>query len=91
MKPTTPLQDNLASCSQVSVLTYLLLSATQSGGMTEARAKELYDEIHGHFSNVQGGVYWSFRDELIHLLTMQDEDFDFMDERDDFPFPWNMN
>lgn len=91
MKPETQLQDNLASCSQLSLLIYLLLSAAQSGGMTESQARKVYDEIHGHFSNIHGEVFWSFRDELIHVLMMEDEAFDYPEERDNFPFPWNMN
>jgi hypothetical protein len=91
MKPSMKLQDDLASYPQVKLFIYHLLSVAQAGGMTKPRAKKLYDEIHEHFSNIQGDVFWSFRDGLIHVLTMHDEDFDLLDEKDTLPYHWNMN
>lgn len=91
MKQEKQPQNSLASCPQLSLLIYLLLSAAQSGGMDESRAKELYDEIHGNFSKIKGEMFWSFRDELIHVLMMYDEEFNRVNGEIDFPSTWRKN
>jgi hypothetical protein len=91
MKRETQPQNSLANCPQLSLLIYLLLSVAQSGGMSESRAEEFYDEIHENFSNIQGEEFWAIRDELLHVLMMSDEDFDRLDGESGFPFGWKMN
>ena len=91
MNPDIKFHEDLASHPQLNFLIFLLLSAAQSGGMAESQAKKLYDEIHGHFSNIHGEVFWSFRDELVCALMMEEGDFDWLDKKDDLPFPGYMN
>ena len=73
-------RENLASYPQISTLIFQLLSVAQAGGMTERRAERIYDEIHGHFVNMQGEAFWPFRDDLIRLLLTPDDSFEFSDE-----------
>lgn len=73
---------DLASYPQISMLIFQIVSVAQAGGMTEARAKKVYDEIHGHFINMQGGAFWPLRDELIRMLVTPDKSFDSSDGQD---------
>ena len=73
-------RENLASYPQISTLIFQLLSVAQAGGMTERRAEKIYDEIHGHFVNMQGEAFWPLRDDLIRLLLTPDDSFESSDE-----------
>lgn len=90
MKPTIKERDDLASYPQVSLLIYQLLSVAQAGGMTESKAKKIYDEIHGHFSTMQGAAFWPLRDELTRSLIAPDKSFHSSDG-EDFNFSDRMN
>lgn len=81
--------EQLALYPQIAALVYQLLDAAQAGGMTESRAKKIYNEILGSLANIDGRAFWPFRDELIRLLRMPDGFFDSAD--DDGSTSWHLN
>lgn len=91
MEPSIQLQDDLASYPQVNLFIYQLLTAAQVGGLTESRARELDSEIHGYFANIQGDLFWTFREEMIRVLVTPDKSLVPMHENPEFCFTGNMN
>jgi len=60
----------------MSTLIYQILSVAQAGGMTEDQAKNLYDQIHSHYANLQGSAFWALREDLIRILVTPDASFE---------------
>jgi hypothetical protein len=90
MNPNIHQQENLASYPQINTLIFQLLSVAQAGGMTERRAEKIYEEIHGHFINMQGETFWPLRDDLMRILVTPDASFAACDEGDiRSPNRWN--
>ena len=79
MKPTIRSQRNLALYPQMSYFIFRLLSVALDGGMSEPRARKLYDEILECFANIDGTNFWPFREELIGILKGPDKSFDLPD------------
>jgi len=83
-------RSDLASYPQISMLLYHIVTVAQAGGMSEDRARMVYDEIHSHFINMQGEAFWLLREELIRMLVTPDESFDSSDgEGSDFSNRFN--
>ena len=91
MEPSIQLQDDLASYPQVNLFIYQLLTAAQVGGLTESRARELDSEIHGYFANIQGDLFWTFREEMIRVLVTPDKALVHLDEKAEYGLSGNMN
>ena len=82
-------RDNLASYLQISVMIYQLLTVAQAGGRTLDRSQNIYDEILGHFANMQGSAFWPLRDELIRILSTPDIAFGSQNGEDEHFGRWN--
>ena len=89
MKKEIQERDELASYPQISTMIYQILTVAQGGGMTEDRAGMIYDEIYGHFANMDGLAFWPLRDDLIRVLSTPDKSFESSDEEDGNFNRWN--
>lgn len=89
MKKEIQERDELASYPQISTMIYQILAVAQAGGMTENRAEMIYDEIHDHFTNMQGCAFWPLRDELIQTLSTPDKVFESQHGEDGNSNRWN--
>ena len=86
MKKEIQERDDLACYPQISTMIFQLLTVAQAGAMTEERMRMIYDEIHDHFTNMQGCAFWPLRDELIQTLSTPDKFFESQHGED-----WNFN
>jgi hypothetical protein len=68
----SPSGESLATKDTVSAFVYQMLEIASAGGMTEARAKELYDEIMGCYTNLDDSALEQFRNAFVTILEQAD-------------------
>ena len=89
MKSDIQEREDLARYPQLSTMIYKILTVAQAGGMAEDRAEMIYDEIHGHFANMEGQAFRPLRDDLIRVLSTPDKSFESSDGEDGHFNRWN--
>ena len=58
----------LASQDTVSAFVYQMLTIASAGGMSETRAKELYEEIMECYAHLDGSALECFRSDFLRIL-----------------------